>query len=101
MRQGGDPGSDFADGALRWAPTPEVAEVAAVLTRVLEARQSIYAGLTVRRRRATLVPPQRARDLEAEIHALNRELDMLVALHDALLARLKLLLPPHDGVTAA
>jgi hypothetical protein len=67
---------------------------------VLEARQAICAGLVVRRRRATLVPPQRAQDIEHEIHALNRELDMLVALNDALLVRLKRLIPPRDGVRA-
>jgi hypothetical protein len=81
-------------------PTADVAEVAAVLTRVLQARQAICAGLVARRRRASLVSPQRAQDIEAEIHALNRELDMVVALNDALLARLKNLVPPRDGVTA-
>ena len=75
-------------------PVTDIEEVAAVLTRVLEARQALCAGLVVRRRRALIAPPERAHAIEEEIHTLNRELDMLVALHDALLARLKQLIPP-------
>jgi hypothetical protein len=63
------------------------------LQRVLEQRQAVCAALRQQHQRLVNGAAERATALE-DLAALNRELDVMHAIHHALLARLEALVPP-------